>query len=280
MEKAFCFTSISTVGFMFFILLACLDANFEKDSLDTLKEETGQDSGLITEDTDAANLDSGSIEPLEPCPVGMALIQEQFCMDIFEASVEVFGTNSWEDHSPFHTPSGNNFRSASQKDVVPQAHISGESAQTACQNSGKRLCTSEEWLLACQGQEGRIFPYGMTYLSGACNDTYTDGHPLIHYFGTSEGIWDSTHMNDPNINQQPNSLAKTGSFADCVTPEGIHDLHGNLHEWIADESGIFRGGFYADASINGTGCSYKTSAHNFRYFDYSTGFRCCAERVE
>ena len=57
----------------------------------------------------------------------------------------------------------------------------------------------------------------------------------------------------------------------------MHDLHGNLHEWIDDASGIFRGGFYVDASINGAGCSYRTTAHTFGYHDYSTGFRCCAD---
>ena len=141
------------------------------------------------------------------------------------------------------------------------------------------MCSSDEWLLSCKGLEERVFPYGNAYAEGACNDDYS-GHPVINYFGTSEGIWDSAHMNDPNINQQPNSLAKTGAYRDCVTPDGVHDLHGNLHEWVADSSGIFRGGFYADASINGTGCGYRTTAHNSAYYDYSTGFRCCADRVD
>mgnify|MGYP001949009428 CR=1 FL=1 len=56
-----------------------------------------------------------------------------------------------------------------------------------------------------------------------------------------------------------------------------YDLHGNLHEWIADPAGTFKGGFYVDAVINGSGCAYTTTAHTFDYHDYSTGFRCCAD---
>ena len=54
-------------------------------------------------------------------------------------------------------------------------------------------------------------------------------------------------------------------------------MMGNLHEWVADASGTFRGGFYADTSRNGPGCLYRTTAHNRQHWDYSTGFRCCAQ---
>ena len=99
----------------------------------------------------------------------------------------------------------------------------------------------------------------------------------MNYFGTSNGVFDSQHMNDPGINQQPNSVAKGGAFTQCVSSDGAFDLHGNLHEWVDDPAGTFRGGFYADASLNGPGCTYATTAHNFTYHDYSTGFRCCAD---
>ena len=256
---------------IFILLLACSTKTFVDTSA-----SSAQDTSYISTDTSDSTIDTTP----EPCPMGMTLIQEQFCMDTYEATIEVWNNNSWEVHSPYHTPSSENFRAVSVANVAPQAHISGEMAAIACENSGKRLCSSEEWLLSCQGTEGRVYPYGNTYVAGACNDVYADGHPVIHYFGTSDGIWDSEHMNNPNINQQPNSLAATGEYTECATPEGVMDLHGNLHEWVADASGVFRGGFYADASINGTGCQYRTGAHNISYYDYSTGFRCCAERVE
>ena len=37
------------------------------------------------------------------------------------------------------------------------------------------------------------------------------------------------------------------------------------------------GGFYVDTQINGNGCLYATTAHDTGHWDYSTGFRCCAD---
>jgi hypothetical protein len=53
---------------------------------------------------------------------------------------------------------------------------------------------------------------------------------------------------------------------------------GNLHEWTADRTGHFRGGFYVDTKLNGHGCDYVTTRHEPDYWDYSVGFRCCAGR--
>jgi hypothetical protein len=50
---------------------------------------------------------------------------------------------------------------------------------------------------------------------------------------------------------------------------------GNIHEWTDDAS--FRGGYYLDTQMNGEGCDYRTTAHSANYYDYSTGFRCCAD---
>jgi hypothetical protein len=202
-----------------------------------------------------------------PCAASMALVGDSLCVDRWEGTIE--------GHSPYEVPDGG--VASSEGDVVPQAYISGAVAAVACEAAGKRLCTVDEWMLACAGAESRTWPYGDTYEDGACNDRYEGGHPVVDYFGTSEGAWDEAHMNDPGINQQPGTVTRTGALAGCTTPEGVMDLHGNLHEWTAAPDGTFKGGFYADASLNGPGCSYTTTAHDFAYHDYSTGFRCCAD---
>ena len=84
-------------------------------------------------------------------------------------------------------------------------------------------------------------------------------------------------MRNPCIDQQEATLLPTGLKSGCVTPEGVYDLVGNLHEWTARSSGAFRGGFYADTHMNGPGCTYLTTAHPSQYYDYSTGFRCCTD---
>ena len=71
------------------------------------------------------------------------------------------------------------------------------------------------------------------------------------------------------------TLAKSGAHKKCRSSYGVFDMVGNLHEWTASKTGTFRGGYYLDTHQNGDGCDYKTTAHNARYHDYSTGFRCC-----
>ena len=52
--------------------------------------------------------------------------------------------------------------------IPPQAYISGVQAQAACVAAGKRLCTAVEWLAACEGPNGYIYPYGNVYEAGKC----------------------------------------------------------------------------------------------------------------
>lgn len=223
------------------------------------------------DDTDSADTDA----PTGPCAAGMALVDDAFCIDRWEATLEEREGDGWVAASPYLTVGDRDVRAAVGPGRVPQGYLSGVEAAAACAASGKRLCTSDEWLLACRGPDDRLYPYGDVYEAGACNDVY-DGHPVIDYFGTADGVWDSAHMNDPGINQQPGTVAPGGSFAGCESAWGALDLHGNLHEWVEDADGTFRGGFYADAKINGAGCTYRTTAHTTTYHDYSTGFRCCS----
>ena len=201
------------------------------------------------------------------CPADMVAI-EDFCVDRYESHL------AGRDPYQVATLGG---VAANAAGAVPQGYISGVVAEDACEAAGKRLCDAEEWLRACEGPAGATYPYGDTYVDGACNEGRSL-HPIVELFGAA-AAWTHAQLNDPRLNQLADSLAPSGAYAECVTAEGVYDMHGNLHEWIADPAGTFRGGFYVDASINGSGCGYTTTAHSFDYLDYSTGFLCCADAV-
>jgi sulfatase modifying factor 1 len=211
------------------------------------------------------------------CPEEMTLVGGRVCVDRWEAALEVAamdgGVAPW---SPYENPGTRVVRAVARAGVVPQGYITGEQSQRACMAAGKRLCALSEWLSACRGPMNLVYPYGNTYERRRCNEARTP-HPVVQFFGTSSGVFTFTNMNNPGINMQPDSLARTGAFTGCVSPSGAWDMVGNLHEWIADPAGTFKGGFYVDAEINGRGCLYTTTAHAFSYRDYSTGFRCCAD---
>jgi hypothetical protein len=209
------------------------------------------------------------------CPDGMAHIDD-FCVDRYEAMLaEVLPDDTLAPWSPYANPGSADILALSVAGVVPQGFITQIQATQACARAGKRLCSDAEWLRACQGASGTTYPYGDAREPGVCNDARAC-HPVIQYFET-DASWVWSELAHPCISQLPEGLAPTGGQVGCVSEEGVFDLMGNLHEWTANPAGTFRGGFYVDTAINGDGCLYATTAHDVAHWDYSTGFRCCAD---
>lgn len=213
------------------------------------------------------------------CPGDMASIDDRYCIDRYEAAlVEVLPSGA-EQAWPYYLPvEGHVVRAVSQKGVYPQGYISEKQATTACQLSGKRLCKPAEWKKACQGPTPKKFGYADTREVGVCNDNGKS--PMGRYFRSDIAAgkaWTWDKMNDPKLNQLEGTLAETGSHEGCTNGYGVHDMVGNIHEWVDDPKGTFQGGYYQDVTQNGDGCSYRTDAHEAWYHDYSTGFRCCSD---
>ena len=221
-----------------------------------------------------------------PCPSGMAYIRPDdttsraYCIDKWEGSiVEVRGKKEVP-HPPYEPVTNLSVKAISKAGVVPQGYISKNEADAACKAARKRLCTGDEWQLACRGKKPTTFPYGDDRKDGYCNDSGRAPLATLNP-GMGDALYSSSvALNDPRINKSPNTVAKTGQFSKCKNAFGVFDMVGNLHEWTADVNGtrgVFRGGYYQDTRINGDGCKYKTVAHDVSYHDYSTGFRCCAD---
>ncbi len=250
----------------------------------TIGDATIGDGGVCPTDVNARP-NEGLAEQVYTarCPAGM-IVAGAVCIDRYEAYVDLVDAQrqtiaSW---SPYYPPPKNKAIAArSAPNAVPQGYISGADALRACEGAGKRLCASDEWLRACRGSAQYTYPYGNTKRPGVCNDSYP-GHPAVTCLQSSDPSVFS-RLDEPGINQQAGTVDRAGTNPGCVTEEGAYDMMGNLHEWILDgppppatAAVDFRGGFYADTTRNGEGCLYKTSAHNFAHYDYSTGFRCCA----
>ncbi len=205
------------------------------------------------------------------CPASMAQVGSS-CVDRYEGSlVEITADGREVEFSPYQSPEGHNVKAVSRKGAVPQAHISMVEAKRACKAAGKRLCRAAEWKTACKGPEQTRYPYGNSRVANRCVDTNRTSPMNVMYGGERT----SRTMNDPRANQMGNTLEKTGSAEACTNGYGVHDMVGNIHEWTDD--GSFRGGYYLDTKLNGEGCDYRTTAHAPTYYDYSTGFRCCAD---
>jgi sulfatase modifying factor 1 len=168
-------------------------------------------------------------------------------------------------------------KAVSRARVVPQAYVPFPVAKRACENAGKRLCTKDEWTLACKGERGTKFPYGEEYESKRCN-VWSFVHPgvVLHQSATFG-------HRDPRLNLLAENgasplLKPTGSLATCASRWGgdaIYDMVGNVDEWVEGEKPEFEGGFYARATKNG--CEARVTNHAPMYYDYSLGTRCCKD---
>jgi len=121
---------------------------------------------------------------------------------------------------------------------VPQVKISLDEARSLCEQQGKRLCTEDEWKWACSGLEGRVYPYGNSFIEGRCN-------------------------NDTR------QVESSGSKANCVSPFGGYDMAGNIFEWVTASNGrpALMGGPYSK-------CQNVSYAQNGDAKPQS-GVRCC-----
>jgi len=181
---------------------------------------------------------------LAPCPDDMVLVQD-FCVDRYEAPNE-----------------------AGRKPLVMYDALQSEAW---CAARGKRLCSEIEWEAACFSK----YPYGESHEEGRCND----GKKWMD-------------RNEAKLNTWPSDEAArevervwqgepSGSRPGCVSPHGVHDLTGNVEEWVSSGSGyVLKGCFWA-ACFTGPKptCQWANGAHGPRFKYYETGFRCCSSAM-
>lgn len=129
-------------------------------------------------------------------------------------------------------------------------------AERACRAAGYRMCTVDEFERACAGVDRRrTYAYGNEHVARRCNI--------------------------PEVTDDPDEreIVASGSFPECVSPEGVYDLNGNALEWLADEGR--GGGLYAirGGSSFQPGDSAKCVRDNGGWLlpeEEAAGFRCCA----
>lgn len=170
-----------------------------------------------------------------------------------------------DDDIEYRAPSGA-ADPCSRAGVRPWHTVKWEDADAACDAIGWRLCTGEELLGACSGDDGFAYAYGDMFEAGGCN---------VREAFRAEG-------------DALGSEAPTGSFERCESPSGAFDVNGNLWEWTADrEESDARARVYQGAGwrtiaqrhqdINQQ-CGTTTLVRGFSAASFANpdvGFRCC-----
>jgi len=110
----------------------------------------------------------------------------------------------------------NNFPAG--KDKEPVTWVTWFDAANFCQWAGKSLPTEKQWERAAKGTKNNEYPWGNEYQLGLANLSGRAG--------------------------SKNKPVKVGSFPKSATKEGVHDLVGNVWEWVRDDYKPYKGSTY------------------------------------
>ncbi len=150
-----------------------------------------------------------------------------------------------------------------------------------CADRGKRLCTEAEWVRACEGPEGRKYPYGEEHVQSVCNDDrawITVHWDLLAKWPSEAALEEGRRL----FQGEP-----SGARAGCVSAEGVFDMTGNVAEWVRRSDaqphpgydhvlkGCYWAGCYHEPHPN---CVFRNGAHPGTFRTYEAGFRCCHDR--
>ena len=161
-----------------------------------------------------------------------------------------------------------------KKGELPQVMMRFVDAEKMCADEGKRLCTEFEWETACEGPAALPFSYGFSVDPTRCNTAKP-------YRTVSEVKLAS---NDETVRAAETRRLwqgePLGSFPECVSPSGVHDLLGNVEEWVATSRpewphrSSLKGGYW---SKPWAGCRGTNERHGPTFRFYEIGFRCCKD---
>jgi cytochrome c-type biogenesis protein len=115
-------------------------------------------------------------------------------------------------------PSWKNNNYPESKDEHPVTWVTWYDAANFCQWAGKNLPSEKQWERVARGTDGKKYPWGDKFDIQSAN--------LAHASG------------------QKTKLKAVGTFPTGASPDGVHDLIGNVWEWVEDDYSPYPGNTY------------------------------------
>jgi len=236
----------------------------------------------------SSNAPASETEASSSCPAGMVEIRGDYCPALAQICVRYIDDKPERDRcAEFRATSRcygktvpmryciDSFEYPNRAGATPQVAATWDEAAAQCKADGKRLCTDTEWTFACEGQEGRPYPYGSKRDATQCNIDKP-------YIMPDDEAYANLKTRDAEI-ARLDQREPSGSRASCVSPFGVHDMTGNVDEWVVNGAGSaaekpyrsgLKGAYWGPLRNR---CRPMTTDHNAWHSGYQIGFRCCAD---
>ena len=224
-----------------------------------------------------------------PCPEGMVYVDTDYCPRVSQRCLDS------EDNKPNHITICHRFApertchsdTRRQRYCIdryeypnkalahPPVMVDAFDARAACESEGKRLCWASEWVAACEGPEKLPFPHGLSRDPSKCNIDNPWRGPVL----------EKLYSSDPKIAEREliriDQSVPSGAKPACVSGFGVHDLTGNVDEWVmadvprgnSDWAGL-KGGAWGHVR---NACRPITTSHAPTFTYYFVSFRCCKD---
>ena len=225
------------------------------------------------------------VAPAGQCPEGTVRVTGDFCPEVRQECLEM-SDDERERCLHFRKPTRCRSRRTRPMDfcidryewpnregAAPAVVVSWNEAADLCRRAGRRLCTEDEWTLACEGPAMLPYPWGYDRDATTCN---IDRHNLEYERDVVTG---NDRERAAEEAARVSQAAPSGAYPRCESPYGARDMTGNVDEWAVSRTGaphqsVLKGGYWGRVR---TRCRPATRRHDegFRY--YQIGFRCCAD---
>lgn len=215
--------------------------------------------------------------PKAPCPEGMVPLKKtKTCIDRYE----------WPNKEGEKPLVG----ASARPSVYDEERGLTMNAWELCASVGKRMCTLEEWVPACQGKRGSDYPWGSKLPDRhrtPASETPCNYAQMFRKVNEMK-VW----KRDPKEMKRLDQSEPAGERG-CVSGSKAEDMMGNAEEWIVcpdwmasksksncevidDELTCFclAGRYWSEPVM----CHKMSAGHAPDWWYYETGFRCCQDQ--